>query len=231
VEESTLLKDGHYEIPLPFKDRRYPVPNNRIQAEQRASWLKKRLEKNPGDDLSRGLSAEALLSSYRWIKGPAFLWEQKEQWPQGPSSLGSIPDGDPEVKVDVNVSATSVAVPFCPVVEYFRRTSSWHRLKKSIAWFLRYRENLRLASTRKKLAISSSNAPWRRINTEEMRAAELEILKCVQLHYFLEELQSLTKSGVDVAHVKKTSGLRSLDPVLVDGLLRVGGRLFSPSIL
>ncbi|XP_044166815.1 uncharacterized protein LOC122950873 [Acropora millepora] len=47
VEGSTLLKDGHYEIPLPFKDRQYSVPNNRIQAEQRASWLKKRLEKNP----------------------------------------------------------------------------------------------------------------------------------------------------------------------------------------
>ena len=47
-EESTLLKDGHYEIPLPLIDRQYPVSNNRIQAEQRASWLKKRLKKNPG---------------------------------------------------------------------------------------------------------------------------------------------------------------------------------------
>ena len=47
VEESTLLKAGHYEIPLPFRDRQYPVPNNCIQAEQRASWLKKRLKKNP----------------------------------------------------------------------------------------------------------------------------------------------------------------------------------------
>ena len=172
---------------------------------------------NPGDDLSRGLSAEALLSSDRWIKGPAFLW------PQGPLSLGSIPDEDPEVKVGVNVHATSVAATFCPAVHYFRRTSSWHRLKKSIAWFLRYRENLRLANARKKLAISSQNAPQRRISMEEMRAAELQILKCVQLHYFPEELQSLTKPGVYAAHVKKTSGLRSLDPVLVDGLIRVGG--------
>ena len=180
---------------------------------------------NPADDLSRGLPAEALLSSDRWIKGPAFLWEQRERWPQDPLSLDSISDADPEVKVDVNVHATVVAVPFCPVVEYFRRTSSWHRLKKSVAWFLRYRENLRLASTRRKLAVSSPNTPCRRINIEEMKAAELQILKCVQLHYFSEELQSLTKAGVDVAHVKKTSGLRSLDPVLVDGLLRVGGRL------
>ena len=166
-------------------------------------WRHVSRDLNPGDNLSRGLSAEALVSSDCWKKGPAFLWEQKEQWPQGPLSLGSIPDADPEVKVDVNANATSVAGPFCPLVDYFRRTSSWYRLKKSIAWFLRYRENLRSASTRKKLA----NAPWRRINMEEMRAAELEILKCVQLHYFPEELQSVTKSGVDVAHVKKTSGL------------------------
>ena len=134
------------------------------------------------------------------------------RWPQGPLSLGSISDVDPEVKAGVNVHATSVAATFCPVVHYFRRTSSWHRLKKSIAWLLRYRENLRFANARKKLAISTPNAPQRRISVEEMRAAELEILKCVQLHYFPEELQSLTKPGVYAAHVKKTSGLRSPSP-------------------
>ena len=72
---------------------------------------------NPGDDLSRGLSAEALLCFERWIKGPAFLWGKKQGWPQGPSSLGSIPDADPEVKVNVTVLATSVAAPFCPLVD------------------------------------------------------------------------------------------------------------------
>ena len=33
VEESVMLKDGHYEIALPFKDLKYPIPNNRTQAE------------------------------------------------------------------------------------------------------------------------------------------------------------------------------------------------------
>ena len=94
-----------------------------------------------------------------------------------------------------------------------------------MAWFLRCRENLRLASTRTKLAITSPSAPWGRINMEEMRAAELEIMKCAQLRYFPEEYQSLTKSGVDVALVKKTSGPWSLHPVLVYGLIRVDGRL------
>ena len=60
---------------------------------------------------------------------------------------------------------------------------------------------------------------------EEMSAAELEMLEMCQLRYLLEEPQSLTKSGVDVAHVKKTSGLRSLHPVLVDDLIRVDGPL------
>ena len=43
AEESLTLKDGHYEIVPPFKDLKCPTPNNRIQAEQRASWLKKKL--------------------------------------------------------------------------------------------------------------------------------------------------------------------------------------------
>ena len=32
---------------FPYKDLRCPIPNNRIQAEQHASWLKKKLEKSP----------------------------------------------------------------------------------------------------------------------------------------------------------------------------------------
>ncbi|XP_015778928.1 PREDICTED: uncharacterized protein LOC107356819 [Acropora digitifera] len=47
VKKSVELKNGHYEIALPFKDVQRPVPNNRVQAEQRVIWLKKRLEKNP----------------------------------------------------------------------------------------------------------------------------------------------------------------------------------------
>ena len=47
VKKSVELKNGHYKIALPFKDVQRPVPNNRVQAEQRAIWLTKRLEKNP----------------------------------------------------------------------------------------------------------------------------------------------------------------------------------------
>ena len=114
---------------------------------------------NPADDLSRGLSAEALLNSERWIKGPEFLWMPKEFWPPDPFSLGSVPDTDPEVKVNAKANVTSLALPFCPLVEYFQRTSSWFRLKKSIAWFLRYSESLLMACTGKKVTKSTPATP------------------------------------------------------------------------
>ena len=41
------LKDGHYQISLPFKDREGSVPNKKSQALQRANWLKKKLERDP----------------------------------------------------------------------------------------------------------------------------------------------------------------------------------------
>ena len=168
----------------------------------------------PADDLSRGLSAEALLNSERWIKGPEFRWMPKEFWPPDPLSLGSVPDTDPEVKVNAKANVTSLAQPFCPLVEYFQRTSSWFRLKKSIAWFLRYRESLQVAT------------PKPPITVQEIKRAELEILKCVQQHHFPKEFHSLTQSASNgVLHVKKNSCLRRLDPVLIDGLLCVGGRL------
>ena len=47
VKDSVTLKDGHYELALRFKDLKCSIPNNRIQAERRASWLKKKLEKSP----------------------------------------------------------------------------------------------------------------------------------------------------------------------------------------
>lgn len=59
----------------------------------------------------------------------------------------------------------------------------------------------------------------------------MEILKCVQQHSFTEEIGSLTRSTNEgLPHVKKNSNLGRLDPVLIDSLLRVGGRLSLASI-
>ena len=178
-------------------------------------------ESNPGDDLSRGLSAEILLDRERWIKGAQFLWMRMEVWPRNPTMLDSIPDTDPEVKQEANSFMSSAKEPFGPLAKYFQHTSSWYRLKKSVAWFLRYCEKLQSASKGEKPRKSHAGTILS-ISVEEMRAAELEILKAIQRHHFPEERRSLTRCG---STVKKSSCLQSLDPILVYSLLRVKGRL------
>ena len=47
AKETAKLKDGHYQISLPFKDHEAFVPNNKSQDPQHANWLKKKLERDP----------------------------------------------------------------------------------------------------------------------------------------------------------------------------------------
>ena len=46
LQEGTKLRNGHYQVPLPFKDPCVTLPNNRYQAGQRFSYLQKKLSKN-----------------------------------------------------------------------------------------------------------------------------------------------------------------------------------------
>ena len=46
LESTVILREGHYEMVLPLRDREVPAPNNRPQAEQRALWLKGKLLRN-----------------------------------------------------------------------------------------------------------------------------------------------------------------------------------------
>ena len=41
------FKEGHYEIPLPFKNHVSSIPNNKSHALVRVEWLKGKLEKDP----------------------------------------------------------------------------------------------------------------------------------------------------------------------------------------
>ena len=46
LQEGTKLRNGHYQVPLPFKDPYVNLPNNRYQARQRFSYLEKKFSKN-----------------------------------------------------------------------------------------------------------------------------------------------------------------------------------------
>ena len=121
--------------------------------------------------------------------------------------------------------------------QLFGRFSQWYHLKNVVAWILRYRANLRKAIGLRKSGSTPHNKAARiePITVEEMDKAEKEILAHVQKESFKEEIATLQNTTVELGkgcaarsrkgQVKKSSKIFKLDPQLMDGLLRVGGRL------
>eukprot|EP00795_Rhopilema_esculentum_P017675 gene17675-9329_t len=89
-----------------------------------------------------------------------------------------------------------------------------------IAWLLRYK-NWLLQNIRS-INETQSGIKSYRLSTEELRDAECAIVKCVQNECFTEDLKLLQSPQKSV---RRSSSLRRLDPVIINGVMSVGGRL------
>ncbi|KAI9999388.1 hypothetical protein NQD34_018259 [Periophthalmus magnuspinnatus] len=218
-----------------------------LKASSPAQWRYVVTDSNPADIASRGLKAETLLKHPTWQSGPHFLLQPESQWPVSPQNIGQLSPEDPEVKKIVTVNAVQTKEePVSRLVQYF---STWTRLKKSVAWILKFKEWLRSCMKERrelKLSLEHSNLTkeqqertvevemqgYKRtkmafsLDVEDLLKAELAIVKYCQLKTYAEELVSLEKGQA----VKKSSHLRKLCPQLQDGVLRVGGRLSNSSM-
>ena len=148
-------------------------------------WRYNQSKQNPADDASRGLAADALLGSWRWLLGLEFFMKTEEYWPKCTETLERISDEDPEVKKEAKAGGTSRKEDQKLVEEMQKRFSSWHKSTKFIAWVLRYKENLRNAADclnnpkdQRKTKIATP------ISVKEMKFAEREIPKHVQRKSF-----------------------------------------------
>ncbi|XP_022808694.1 uncharacterized protein LOC111345671 [Stylophora pistillata] len=175
---------------------------------------------NPADDDTRGLTADVFIRQRRWLMGPEYLWKPEHTWPMQTKAFNNVLDGDPEIKMDVKVCMSSLVKQSCLLLRYFQKCSSWFRLNKVAAWLLRYRERLLNASKNKGL---NRDIPTY-ITLEEIKRAEKEILRHVQKRAFPNEFNHPEKP------VKRSSRLYKLDSIVMDGLLRVGGRLRKASL-
>ena len=159
-------------------------------------------------------------------KGPEFLWKPEEGWPQDPSSPVTISEGDPEVKLDGKVSWHWYLSLFTLWLGTFTEHLpgiDWKRQLRGCYGTAKTCEDLQSVWNQWS-RLKPSPSALSLITIDEIECAELEILKSVQKFHFQEELESLNKSE-DKRYVKKSSSLRSLDPILMNDLLRVGGRL------
>lgn len=152
---------------------------------------------NPADDASRGMVAEDLVSSHRWKNGPGFLYEDEVTWPRQPVFNCAELESIAEVKRTQIVYALKMEEDYTN--KLLRYYSSWHRLKKAVAWLLRLRNILS-----KKL---HQKGP---LVTGELKAAEEALIRHAQ-----KSLSDAKKTSLDKLNPKVSSS----------GLILVGGRL------
>ena len=195
-------------------NRRFPVfVANRLTKIEESSdhnqWRFVNSEMNVADHASRGMSASTLLHNSCWFKGPDFLWMSEEHWPVLPHDLAELPE-------EFLLLKCHVAKAFLAedgLDRRFERFSSLYRLQKSVAWLLRLKGRL--------LKRSVEEGP---LTVDEIERALAEIIKIVQRRTFHVELRELEGCATKTRG-RKVGRLRKLNPMLKDGILRVGGRL------
>jgi len=61
---------------------------------------------NPADEASRGMNAKEFMQKPQWIKGPDFLWQTEDHWPQQDSYKNEVDHNSPDIrKVTANTKA------------------------------------------------------------------------------------------------------------------------------
>jgi transposase InsO family protein len=161
---------------------------------------------NPADDASRGLRPEELTAKeHRWWRGPEFLWKSEDHWPH--AEIQEVSENDIEVKTGSQVHVT---VGETGLNRLIHKTGSWPTLLRRVAWVVRFCKGIKTKT------FATGN-----IQLEELEEASYLVVKGVQSECFSEEISRL-KNGKEVSG---TSPIANLGPILVNGQLRVGGRL------
>ena len=187
-------------------------------------------KRNPSDAASRELSAKALLENDSWRRSPDFLWQHESSWPAPPARQENISDDDLEFKREVRVHAADLDKSMETVEKLLCYFSSWDKLRKSVAYILRFKSWL-LNKVRCKVGQTESQClPMKgRVTVDEMLIVEEEVLRVVQGKAFPKEVKQLTEASLSDSAMTKSvnisSSIRNLHPFMVDGLLLVGGRL------
>ena len=165
---------------------------------------------NAADDASRGIESEKLCG--RWLCGPEFLTKSEVEWPVHPN-LSIQFDDDPEVKrvksSDVFVADVSDRSTLDELLHYY---SDWYRLKRSVAWILRFIRWLKNKRCEKQTKF---------LTADEMKYAEVTIVKYVQQITYSTEIKDIALEG----KVSRSCSIYNLEPILKNGILRVGGRV------
>ena len=150
-----------------------------------------------------------MIRNERWLHGPLLLlWKSEESWLKR-STVPELSDEHPEVKPGMQAFKTmhqSVLNSF--IVRY----SSWDRLKKAVAWLLRYKRFL-LSKLRTRKTGTQEEIVKEELSVEEMVSSEREIITNVQQEAFRDHHVTdliVRKCHEELAHAGREHVLASI---------------------
>ncbi|XP_055542583.1 uncharacterized protein LOC129728193 [Wyeomyia smithii] len=168
---------------------------------------------NPADVISRGMTPAQLKYQTMWFSRPQWLLLDEAQWPRTQATIESELD-----VTELEESCVTVTLQSTPPSEFFGLRSSFTELIRLAAIVKRFQFNAR-----------KTNRNCRRLGfltTTDLNEALVTLVKLAQQESFPQELADLTKRGC----VQDSSRIQSLNPIIIEGVLCVGGRLRNASI-
>ena len=215
--------------------KRFPVfvANRLTEIERNSdiqSWRYVPSKLNPADEATRCKQAQAFVESSMWLSGPEFLQQAEDEWPEQLESLEQLPEEFPLFEKGMRIVSNLVVQPAMetPTDRLIEHFSSLHKLKKSVAWYLRLFEFLKRkrAGLHGKDLVKSATS---HITVEELKSAELKVAIYEQRRY-LSNLILALKNGNRLSSKVCSRSIRKLNPFISHNVVRVGGRLGKASI-
>lgn len=166
---------------------------------------------NPGDLVTRGVTASHLIKSDLWWHGPSWL------------TFSGVWAAWESAGVECLASETVSVVPLptqLPDIIEWKRFGSFKKLVRVVAWVLRFFNNVRDKVQHK------TGTKGHTISAVETKAAEVAIIRRIQRESYPDVIAYFNKSSPST----KPNIVRQLNLCLEDGLVRCQGRLLRSDV-
>lgn len=202
--DSTIVLGWLKSLPNQLKifigNRVSEIQNNTSMCE----WRHVPSKDNTADILSRGMYPNELRECHMWWQGPSFLHTPPSQWPNTRFDIQHLPEMKEQTQSLLSFEK-SENFPF-------NRFSSLQKLRRTVAYLLRFKNNCLNRKLERNFAA---------LSVDEINKAYLRLIKLSQRETFSNEYSALGR-GECVA----SGRLITLSPFLDDdNIIRVGGRL------
>ncbi|GFU22142.1 uncharacterized protein TNCV_2060271 [Trichonephila clavipes] len=171
------------------------------------SWFHCSGQDNPSDFLSRGLSVDTLISNNKWWTGPAFL--RTDELPETVSECPELNEVDylPELKSKDSKEHTVLTLNFNQTFfdHLLSRSNKFLTIVRVLSFLYRFLFNIRNPTNKKMGPLTS----------DEMKEAEIYLMKQVQLSSFYKEIRAM-QNGDDICNKSANREIKALSKLVRD---------------